>query len=512
MHLVILHYHLNRGGVTSVIENHLRSLASLAADEFPQRVTVVYGGRWAAWKAELAAELPFDCELVEIPALEYDNFQTRSESLVDALNVLLRPMDRAETVLHFHNHSLGKNGDITHAVGRLADDGWRLLLQIHDFAEDLRPANYQHLMQRAGSMAALQARLYPQAEQIHYAVLNDRDRQILDAAGVVGDRLHLLPNPVQSQTHDATEIAGRKSELSEALAIPDGHHFVLYPVRPIRRKNIGELLLWSVLVEDATFALTLAPLNPHEQASYQRWVDFAVAKDLHVEFEIASRVELPFEAAYASADAIITTSVAEGFGMVYLEASLAGRRLLGRKLTEVCRDFEAAGMEFPELSQTFRIPAHAVDIAAARRSHQRWLAQLRTDYGLSSAVNTCSSSDEDVFLGDTADFARLESDQQRDFLQRAIADPSLRETLRQLNPNLQAFTPEGKPSQQTLQHNCRVIADHYAPSVIGRRLRSVYENLLSSHPSNVTGDPSIAQSILNRFVHPALLFPIRLES
>ena len=512
MEVVILHYHLNHGGVTSVIENHLNSLATLSSDQQPSRVTVVCGGRFDAWNAQLAEDLPFACEMAVVEALEYDHFRTGDSSLLAALAKLLQAFDRDSTVLHIHNHSLGKNAQMTDVVSQLAALGWKILLQLHDFAEDLRPANYQHLVQKANSIDQLQAKLYPQAEQIHYAVLNGRDRKFLQTAGIPNQRLELLPNPVLPFTNppNVAQVQQARSELFDVLKIPTGHRLVLYPVRPIRRKNLGELLLWSLLVENTTFMMTMAPLNPQEQTSYRRWVEFAQANQLPVEFEVAKRVDLPFELVYAAADAILTTSIAEGFGMVYLEASLAQRPLVGRKLPDICSDFELAGTKFPGLATDLKIPTAQVDLMAIKQSHRRWLEQLCADYGLPLAIADEQSSV--LFSGNVMDYARSESGQQRDFLQRVKTEAKLRATLRELNPHLQAIVSDEAIWHETHEHNGRVIAENYSPAVIGKQLMSMYESMLLSHPSQVLHDPGIAQSILQNFVAPQMLYPIRIES
>jgi hypothetical protein len=48
-------------------------------------------------------------------------------------------------------------------------------------------------------------------------------------------------------------------------------------------------------------------------------------------------------------DFCITTSIREGFGMVYLEPWLAGTPVIGRNLPSVTKDLEAYGIEFPRL-------------------------------------------------------------------------------------------------------------------------------------------------------------------
>jgi len=511
MQLVILHYHLNRGGVTSVIENHLRALALLAPHEGPTRVAIVYGGRAAAWNHEVTQQLPFECSLVAVPGLEYDHLRSSTGSLHEALQPVLDEFDRDQTVLHIHNHSLGKNAAIAPLVCRLADAGWRLLLQIHDFAEDLRPTNYGHLLSAADSAQELHNRLYPQAAQIHYAVLNRRDDQILTQAGIAAEQLHLLPNPVKAphQVAEQQPAAAFKAELKKSLDVPTSHQLILYPVRAIRRKNLGELLLWSLLVENATFIVTLAPLNPQELATYEQWVEFAHALQLPVQFDSGSRCELPFEAVYASSDAIITTSVAEGFGMVYLEASLAGKPLVGRSLPGVCDDFLAAGMQFPGLAEEMVLPSTEIDIEQLQQTQARCTQQLRTAYGLPPETAAAAKTHASPFAGDTVDFGRLELSQQQSLLRRVKNEAELRSVLRKLNPHVQRQVPATE-FQRTLENNRQVIAENYSMVVIGEKLSEVYRQVLASPQQSAASRPEIAQAILNHFVHPSQLFPIRL--
>ena len=76
-----------------------------------------------------------------VAELGYDHWP---ESLVDstglATNLLMAFKERgfspADTVIHVHNHSLGKNVSLPGALQVLAGHGYPLLLQIHDFAED----------------------------------------------------------------------------------------------------------------------------------------------------------------------------------------------------------------------------------------------------------------------------------------------------------------------------------------------------------------------------------------
>jgi FMN phosphatase YigB (HAD superfamily) len=366
MRLAIVHHHLNRGGVTSVIVNHLHSLATLPDERRPERVVVLYDGQHDGWPADLPDAFPI--ELVVEPALAYDPAGAKADpaALAQTLSDRLAACGLAasDTLLHTHNHSLGKNASLPGALRQLADQGWRMLLQIHDFAEDNRPDNYRHLQDAIGKPDAdsLGAVLYPQGPGVHYATLTERDADILRTAGVGDERLHVLPNPAADFGEMPSQEEARERVFG-ALGLPPAARLVVYPVRGIRRKNLGEMLLLSALAPEGTyFAVTLRPKNPVEAASFDRWRRLAESLGLPCRFDIGSPREeggygCDFKDALAAADAVLTTSVAEGFGMVFLEAWLAGKPLIGRDLPEITREFKAAGMRFRSLWTEFRAAA-----------------------------------------------------------------------------------------------------------------------------------------------------------
>ncbi|MBT4868466.1 MAG: hypothetical protein HON53_25440, partial [Planctomycetaceae bacterium] len=323
MNIAILHYHLNRGGVTRVIDNQLLALDSLPATGELRHAAVLFGGRDAGWPCDITDQLDsVKLSLHAVEALDYDTEPIADpDSLAHELRTVFLQLgfQPDETVLHVHNHSLGKNASLQGALQLLAQDGFGLLLQIHDFAEDFRPTNYRLLCETLGRDRIAES-LYPQASRIHYAVLNRRDQAVLESAGVAPERLHFLPNsvPTPGELPDRDD-ARRKLRATFGVSTTD--RFVLYPVRGIRRKNVGEALLWSLLAGEATTtAITLAPLNPAEQTAYCRWQEIANELNIPFLFEVGEAGGLSFEENLAAADLMLTTSVAEGFGMVYLES------------------------------------------------------------------------------------------------------------------------------------------------------------------------------------------------
>ena len=74
--------------------------------------------------------------------------------------------------------------------------------------------------------------------------------------------LHLLPNRVQALTQDEG-LPKRRSRQ------------VLYPIRAIRRKNIGEAILVSLFFRQGDrLAVTLPPNSPADQEGYATWKAF----------------------------------------------------------------------------------------------------------------------------------------------------------------------------------------------------------------------------------------------
>ena len=205
------------------------------------------------------------------------------------------------------NHALAKSAGMAALVDLLVAEGERVILQVHDFPEDGRPA--------ALAMAEAWAGCWPGG--VHYAVLNHRDQSILHAAGVPDHCLHWLPNKVSPPP----------------AAPPYRPQEAHYPVRGMPRKNLREFLYWaSVAPPGWRFSLSGA------------------AEDAEV-IALAREARLPVEwnTGYRSTALAMTTSVREGFGFSFLEPWLHGVPVFGRDLPWLTADFRALGIDFPDL-------------------------------------------------------------------------------------------------------------------------------------------------------------------
>lgn len=507
MNIAILHYHLNRGGVTRVIANHLLALDAQADAKERYRVAIIYGGRDAGWPHEVADQLQrVELTLHAVESLDYNSQPVaKPDALAEELRTILEQLDFPpdETLLHVHNHSLGKNASLPGALKRLAAAGYAQLLQIHDFAEDFRPLNYRLLSDTFGR-ENVPVELYSHDDRLHYAVLNRRDQAILHDAGIPAPRLHFLPNSVPSPGQLPDRDQARR-KLHQQLGVPPADRFVLYPVRGIRRKNVGEALLWSFLAgAETTTGITLAPLNPAEQTAYRRWQSVADELNAPFVFETGEAGGLSFAENLAAADLILTTSIAEGFGMVFLEAWLAGRALTGRNLPEITVDFADVGIEFPLLYDRLNIPMNWVGHGRLAEVLQAGLSAVMKSYELPPI----DPAEWDRILSrkiqhDAVDFADLNEPLQERIVRRVASDADARQELLKRNPTIrQAFDSD----DALVKQNRQLIEQTYSLQPTGTRLAEVYRSTMSTSQSTdgaaEPGRQRNARPILQQFLDP----------
>lgn len=511
MNVAVLHYHLKRGGVTRVIANHLHALHAGNNTGESVHLAIFHGGDISGWPADLPANNDLvRFSLHELPALQYDRPITDAQHLQSQLLAELTDLgwNKHDTLLHVHNHSLGKSLALPNAISNLAGQGWRTLLQIHDFAEDFRPANYRYLVDVAGD--DLQSLLYPSAAHIHYTVLNGRDFSALQTAGVHSENLHSLPNPVSPfanlpDQQSARQLAGK------TFGVPADATLAVYPVRGITRKNIGEALLYTALGQGRFWAgVTLSPTNPHEREQYERWRSLAESLNLPFIFGMGDEGKLDFLQNLAAADVLMTTSVAEGFGMVFLEANLVGRSLIGRDLPEITSDFVEAGMQFPGLRSRISIPADWVGEDQVIESFTRQFQQLLHAYGLpEQSADLLRNRCVQVVQHGVIDFGMLSATDQSKVITRVHASNEDRDEVFALNPGMAESMTPSRDATEISSANRDIIRSHYSPAAIGARLNQLYQTVLASRVSQEVETVAAADQLLEFFLDPLRMHLIR---
>jgi len=438
MKIAFVHYHLKTGGVTTVLKRQVEAIHGTYD-------TLVLTGDRAA------AQLP--CQVVEIPGLGYDQpgvsppaADVVVERVLEALN---EKWSGGCDVLHVHNPTLAKNRQFLHIIKRLQQVGVNLFLQIHDFAEDGRPHVYFD-------------EDYP--ANCHYGVINARDAAILMGAGLDGSGLHHIPNPVESLAVNGSRRPKRQ---------------ILYPVRAIRRKNLGESILLSMFFNNGQrLAVTQPPNSPADIASYRDWIDWVRKNDLHVDFEVGTNTD--FRILVGSSESMVTTSISEGFGLAFLEPWTAGKLLWGRRLGDICEDFEENGIRLNFLYDRLDVPLTWIDSEAFSRQWHEMVFSAVERYGHHVAADAVNRAFARMTCEDMVDFGILSEKFQRQVLTRLIADPSTKAELVSLNPKLSHSGVVAEFSA-TIENNRLAILQHYGAEQYRNRLLAIYDQIVN-HP------------------------------
>ncbi len=306
MTVLIVHYHLRPGGVTRVIESQVKVLRDQGHE-----VVVASSGPAVDW----------GCQNLLIPELDY-----QKEGQIPLAQLLEVPAD----LWIIHNPTLGLNVAYPDLIEAAARSGKKILMQIHDFVEDGRPENYQLLGDREN--------IYPLAPHIHYATVNRRDLETLKKAGIPEARCHFLPNAINPPT-----LSGSFPE----------EQLLFYPVRGIRRKNLGELCLLAAHAPEGTrFAIALRAGSEEPQFLHDDWESLAKEQNLPIEFDVVGRNPGSFKDWLERSSHFVTTSITEGFGLTFLDPAFLKKPLIGRDLPEITKDFTPYGT----LYQSIPIP------------------------------------------------------------------------------------------------------------------------------------------------------------
>ncbi len=348
------------------------------------------------------------------PADSREQLFTEAGPLTDKLLGMLE-LDRSSLenpyVLHVHNANLGKNPRLTLGLKLLIDRierrnlPARILYQMHDFAEDHRPDCWAALRDCSGRSDRQLAveMMYPMSSHLQWICINSTDKEKLLTVGIDADMVDVLPNSVDVETltapalaemtpaqlhqldlEPADFVADLKNRIA-AFAENNGFRFepnrkiLAAPIKLIRRKNVAEslLLLMALNAEDDSYQLliTLRPASQADVVDAQALEQFVKRHHLPVVMGFGHEllgvghhrvIEAGRVRSYSLVDlvhiseAVVTTSVQEGFGYVFHEPWLMNKAVVGRNISTVTGDFAAQGMKLTHLYDHLLIPKELV--------------------------------------------------------------------------------------------------------------------------------------------------------
>lgn len=435
MKIAFLHYHLKTGGVTTCLKQQVAALKD-DCDMF-----VITG--------EKPGEA-FPVDTFHIPELAYSTLYRKpinpQDVAVSVINAIQTRFNGPADILHVHNPILAKNKSFLKILKALQKRDITLFLQIHDFAEDGRPLSYF-------------AEEY--LTDCHYSVVNSRDYRILLKAGLKKEGLHQLFNTVNLPDSPST--------------FSDGGPYVVYPIRGIRRKNIGEAILLSLFFENKeTLVITLPPNSPADVESYRDWR--ALSADHHLRVEFDAGLNRPFDAIVRSARYLLTTSITEGFGFSFLEPWLFEKCVWGRKLSDICCDFETNGVRLDHMYTQLNVPINWVGSEGFFKQWKRTIQNTGKLFDIQIDKDRIQSAYNFIIADGTIDFGLLNENYQRKIILKILSDKAHFQDLLKLNPFLLKI---GKvPNEKAIvKINRNAVIRNYNMSLYRQKLLATYETV-----------------------------------
>lgn len=453
MNIAYVHFHLKRGGVTSVIKHQVEAVGNA------HQTLIISSSK----KCPIC-----DSPAAYVPCLQYDTesyLDVTPEKLAREIEAaIFKTWPQGCDVIHVHNPTLAKNSDLIEALRILKDRGFALFLQIHDFAEDGRPNVYYKK---------------PYLEDVHYGVINSRDYNILLQAGLKKEGLHLIPNQVDP--------------FAPGNAANDG--YILYPVRGIRRKNIGEILLLSLYAPPShPMGITLPPNSPWEEKIHDHWKAAAEQYSLPVHFDVG--LNNSYEKLVHSAFSMITTSVNEGFGFAFLEPWTAEKYVFGRRVDHVYRDFTDSGMIFEDLYPSLQVPTDWFDMQDFCTRREKSIRRFGRLYGIDVSAVDVNRSSYMLSENRRIDFGMLDEAAQKQVIGALTSSADKRADFADENPVVTRFEQMAGKGP-VIDNNRTIVLREYSRDQYRSRLLSVYSRVGQSSVEQRIDKDAVLDSFFN---------------
>lgn len=442
--LVVAHYHLRPGGVRRVIEMALPSLVSGAE---VRAVTLATGeAPEPGWLERLRAALGGTVVRVEVHAgLGYwsEGRRAADGSVERWCTGLLSRAGGERAVLWVHNLGLGRNVPAAVAWARAAEaTGAVMLSHHHDFFFDNRWIRWPE-MQACGVADLDEAAraVFAGGPRVAHLAINRADHRQL--ARGFGRRAVWLPNPVTAPRHGPGGVAEARAWLT-ARTGQAGAYWLL-PCRLLRRKNMAEAVLLARWLRPGVRVVTTGATTSSDERPYEQWLQEGCRRHgwpLDLSVLAGADGAPPVSALLAGAEAVLLTSLQEGFGLPYLEAAAAERPLVARALPNVLPDLLALGLRVPTAYDEVTVPGDLFDRRAEQVRQQRLWESWRGS--LPAAARALAGRPWLLDGGTEAvPFNRLTATAQGEVLARPAGDMAA--ALAAANPALAAWSGAGLP-------------------------------------------------------------------
>ena len=386
LQLAIVHNHFRPGGVRRVIELATPHLVAYWPERIRRVVLAAGEAPDPAWLKAFGARLHgTPVKVLVVPAFGYVSElgwpgKRLKQGVLHGVLDLYSTIGREACLIWAHNLGLGRNLYLARELTlTCAVCGIPLVVHHHDWWVE----NRWHLVagrRQPGfrKLDAVASAVLPSAGCIYHAAINRADASILEKhfPGLAG----WLPNPVEPGPHaPAGRVDAAKVWLREQVG-SDAPVWLL-PCRLLRRKNIAEALLLTRWLRPEAWLVTTGGVSSAEEQAYADTLAAAAqAQGWRLRLGVlqgnqAARPSVP--ELLAASEAILFTSLQEGFGLPYLEATASGRPLVARRLPNIAPDLAQFGFTFPHCYREIWVAPALFDWRAERERQAQGFAEWK---------------------------------------------------------------------------------------------------------------------------------------
>ena len=309
------------------------------------------------------------------PAFNYVSEQERpadqiSRRIRNALRSILSG-NSSDCLVWAHNLGVGRNLLLARELGRAClEHDIPLIAHHHDWWFDNRWFRWSEA-RRCGfrELRAVAETVFPPIPNSRHVAINQADVRVL--------RRHLrkgsacwLPNLADPAPRPSEARAGMARDWLHRRFGDDAPVW-LVPCRLLRRKNIAEALLLTRWLRPEAWLATTAGVSSNDEQAYARTLDAAAHRHgWRLRLGILSGGETGnpgVNELLAASEAVLLTSIQEGFGLPFLEATSGGRPLIARAIPNVAPDLARFGFHFPQCYKDLLIDPGLFDWHAERQ-------------------------------------------------------------------------------------------------------------------------------------------------
>lgn len=389
MKLIILHYHLRPGGIRRIIE---LATPHLVKTKHAIKNVILATGESAdpKWKNSFEKMVaPTRLNFFIEPSFNYLSEQNLTATeltrqIRDGLRKLFAESDGSNTLVWAHNLGIARNLILSRELVRECESkNVQIISHHHDFWFDNRWLRWPE-MQRFGfrSLDSAARAIFPPAKNVRHFTINQSDASQLQKH--FGKRVGWLPNlSERTPPPDAERLREARSWLQHRINDKNAPVWIL-PCRLLRRKNVAEALLLARWLRPGAWLVTTGAASSADEQFYFDKLS-AAAHQHHWRLRLGvlagDEARKPSVAELlAASEAVMLTSIQEGFGLPYLEAAASRRPLIARTIPNIAPDLRKFGFQFPQCYEEVLVAPELFhwknEVQRQAKLFEVWRAQL----------------------------------------------------------------------------------------------------------------------------------------